>query len=346
MAFRFWRRVGLAPGITMNLSKSGGSLSFGPRGAKFTVSPRGNRATAGLPGTGLFYTQRLAGGQSSGAGARNEGAPEAPVVDVNDRLTLGFFKRLATPADEEALVDGCRAMITGNEEEALEHLKNALHLADAAYLAGFLALKRERLHEAGQCLTAAAQKHEELGRYFAKYQLDAITSIPLTDEVVAHVGPDLRGVLLGLVEVYQGLERWKDAVATLERLLRIEPDDVVVKLSVAEVLLDAKPDDPDMCQRVVHFAEGVDNETPIHAALLLYKARALRGLGLLDAARNTLTTALRRKKDRPGDLLRALRYERALVYEALGNGRRARKDLERLYAQAPGYEDVAHRLGL
>ena len=38
---RFWRRMKIAPGLTLNLSKSGGSLSFGPRGAKYTVSPRG-----------------------------------------------------------------------------------------------------------------------------------------------------------------------------------------------------------------------------------------------------------------------------------------------------------------
>ena len=30
LAFRFWRRVRLAPGVTLNLSKSNASLSFGP----------------------------------------------------------------------------------------------------------------------------------------------------------------------------------------------------------------------------------------------------------------------------------------------------------------------------
>jgi hypothetical protein len=56
MSFRFWRRIRVAPGVTLNLSKSTASLSLGPRGAKYTISPRGNRVTAGLPGTGLFYT--------------------------------------------------------------------------------------------------------------------------------------------------------------------------------------------------------------------------------------------------------------------------------------------------
>ena len=56
MAFRFWRRLKIAPDITRNLSKSGGSLSFGPHGARYTIGPHGKRTTFGIPGTGLFYT--------------------------------------------------------------------------------------------------------------------------------------------------------------------------------------------------------------------------------------------------------------------------------------------------
>ena len=139
----------------------------------------------------------------------------------------------------------------------------------------------------------------------------------------------------------QRQERWEDAIACLERLQRLEPDDVVVKLSLAELLLQARPGDKNVCRKVVRLTEGIENETPVHTALLLYKARALRGLGLLDAARETLTGALRRRKGRSEELLRALRYERALVYEDLGQRRRARSELEKLYAEFPDYEDVA-----
>ncbi|RMF45188.1 MAG: DUF4236 domain-containing protein [Deltaproteobacteria bacterium] len=52
MSFRFLRRIRIAPGVTLNLSKSGGSLSFGPRGSKFTIGPRSKRATPGIPATG------------------------------------------------------------------------------------------------------------------------------------------------------------------------------------------------------------------------------------------------------------------------------------------------------
>jgi Protein of unknown function (DUF4236) len=54
--FRLFRRIKIAPGVTINVSKSGLSTSFGPRGAKITVGKRGVRKTVGIPGTGLYYT--------------------------------------------------------------------------------------------------------------------------------------------------------------------------------------------------------------------------------------------------------------------------------------------------
>lgn len=59
MPLRFWRRVKVAPGVTLNLSKTGTSVSLGPRGAKTTVGHGKVRQTVGLPGTGLFYTRTL-----------------------------------------------------------------------------------------------------------------------------------------------------------------------------------------------------------------------------------------------------------------------------------------------
>ena len=56
--------------------------------------------------------------------------------------------------------------------------------------------------------------------------------------------------------------------------------------------------------------------------------------------------ALRHKKDRPEELLRALRYEKALSYEDLGQWKRERSEFEELYAEVPDYEDVAIRMEL
>jgi tetratricopeptide (TPR) repeat protein len=259
---------------------------------------------------------------------------------------MGFFKRLITPDDEEALVDGCRELALGNEDRAFQHLRKAAHLADGAFLAGFVALKQELVDEATEHLSTAHENYRRLGRYFSKYGISATMSLPITEHVSAHVGPSVRGILLALVEVYQRKKRWKEALECLERLRKLEPDDLVVKLSLVEVLMEIGSGDSKVCRRVVQVTRDIENHSEIHAALLLYKAKALRRLGLKEAARDVLTRALRRKKDRSAYLLRTLRYERALVYEELGQQRRARSELEKLYAEAPGFEDVAKRLGL
>jgi len=343
MSFRFWRRVKILPGVTLNLSKSGGSLSFGPRGAKLTVGPRGRRTTVGIPGTGLFYTKTYGSGSSRG-GKKDSSSSSAQAVKPEERLTLSFFKRLVTPKNEEALVDGCREWTLGNDDKAFTRLKDAAHLADGAFLAGFLALKKNKLNEAERFFLSALDKNKRLGAYFSKYGVAVTMTLPVTGEYSAHIVPDIRGTLLAITEVYQRLGRSEDAVASLKRLKKLLPEDVILRLSLAELTMEGggKRAFKDM----IKLSEGIENTSAAHTALLLYKARALKGLGLLDAARDALTLSLRKKKDRSKDLLRAIRYERALVYEALGQRSRAGKDLEKIYADEPDYEDVAQRLGL
>ncbi|GEM_PF-1800294 len=62
--FRFYRRLNLFPGLSVNISKSGPSLTIGVRGAHLTFGPRGVVRTIGIPGTGIYYTSRT--GRHSG----------------------------------------------------------------------------------------------------------------------------------------------------------------------------------------------------------------------------------------------------------------------------------------
>ena len=360
MGFRFFKRVGLAKGVTLNLSKSGGSVSVGPQGAKLTLGPQGARVTFGIPGTGLYYTTNFSLGKlgrmlsrSSEAEttetaqtqtpAETQTATPTPAEAENAKATKETLTQLNVPDDQKALADGCKALADGNEEAAFSHFQNATHLADGAFLAGVLALKRERFADAVQYLAAAAEKETELGRYLSNYGIGATLSLPITEEVTAHITPTIHGALLALAEAYQAQEKIPEAIACLERLQQHGPVDVVVKLSLAELLAE-NYSDKDTLQKVVKLTEGVENESAVHAALLLCKAQALRGLGLLDGAVDVLTTTLRRQKDRPDELLRALRYERALVYDGQGQAKKARSEFEKIYAEDPNYEDVATRL--
>lgn len=58
MPLRFYRRVHILPGVSVNISKAGPSLSLGVRGAHVTVGRNGVSRSVGIPGTGIYYTSR------------------------------------------------------------------------------------------------------------------------------------------------------------------------------------------------------------------------------------------------------------------------------------------------
>lgn len=331
MAFRFWRRIRLAPGVTLNLSKSTASLSFGPRGAKYTISPRGNRATAGLPGTRLFYTVH---------DRKRGGAAPAPSVPQRDRLKLRFFKRLMTPAEEKRFIDGIRALNDGDLDAALAGLEEAGDLPDAAWMAGVIRLRREEFDRARAHFDHALAHLSDLGILFAKYEFAAQASLTITSDIFAHVFPRERGTRLALVEIAQLEGRHADAMSHLERLMEIDATDPVVLLSFAELALDT-PDDRTLMDRVVRTTVDVENETPVDTAILLYRARALAAMDMPAAAVDVLTVANRRRKDRPQDLLLQIRYDRAMLYQQLGRRAQAKQEFDRIYAVEPDFEDVA-----
>lgn len=86
MGFRFQRRIRIAPGLSLNVSKSGLGVSVGPRGAKLSIGPRGMSHSIGLPGTGLHYREetRWGAGQRQSAPRIATGASEANLIVRDD----------------------------------------------------------------------------------------------------------------------------------------------------------------------------------------------------------------------------------------------------------------------
>lgn len=69
MAWRYRKRIKVAPGIYMNVSKSGISTSVGVRGASVTFGKKGFYFNTGIPGTGFYKRQKI-------------GLPSTPSADV------------------------------------------------------------------------------------------------------------------------------------------------------------------------------------------------------------------------------------------------------------------------
>lgn len=65
MAIRFRKSIKLAPGIRLNLSKNGLSLTAGVRGASLNFGSRGTYMNTGIPGTGFYSRERISVPQKS-----------------------------------------------------------------------------------------------------------------------------------------------------------------------------------------------------------------------------------------------------------------------------------------
>ena len=59
MGWRYRKRIKIAPGIHLNISKSGISTTIGPRGASVNIGPNGTYVNTGIPGTGLYNRQKI-----------------------------------------------------------------------------------------------------------------------------------------------------------------------------------------------------------------------------------------------------------------------------------------------
>ena len=84
MGFRFRKSIKLFPGFKINVSKKGvSSVSIGPRGATLNVGEHGTRATVGIPGTGISYSEQVSttsdgAEQIRGATSQTIDQPKAP----------------------------------------------------------------------------------------------------------------------------------------------------------------------------------------------------------------------------------------------------------------------------
>ena len=65
MAWNYRKRIKIAPGIHLNLSKGGVSTSIGPKGAKISIGKNGTYLNTSIPGTGLYSRQKILGTKTS-----------------------------------------------------------------------------------------------------------------------------------------------------------------------------------------------------------------------------------------------------------------------------------------
>jgi hypothetical protein len=141
-SFRSLKTKQLAPGIRLNLNKRSGGVTFGPRGARYTVNTSGRRTTSvGIPGTGLWYrTQK--GGTRRKVIRDAETAGGYAVVDHEVGLPSEDELRAEYLYDDEALAAPAELEQRPDEEvyAELAHESETLRLNDPEMHAHLLAM--------------------------------------------------------------------------------------------------------------------------------------------------------------------------------------------------------------
>ncbi len=59
MGWNFRKRIKLLPGIHLNVSKSGLSVTVGTRGFNINFGKKGQQLNVGIPGSGIYYRKKL-----------------------------------------------------------------------------------------------------------------------------------------------------------------------------------------------------------------------------------------------------------------------------------------------
>lgn len=147
-----------------------------------------------------------------------------------------------------------------------------------------------------------------------------------------------RGVRALLARLYRSMGFNAPAREIMERLAMGGTDPILL-LELVELYFSEG-----QYNRIVELLHDLENDTPVHTALLFYLAMALEALNIPRLAFVAYNKALRRKKGRDPRLLRTIRYHRALLYEKMGMRRRYRQELELLWEEDPHYLDLGERM--
>jgi tetratricopeptide (TPR) repeat protein len=161
--------------------------------------------------------------------------------------------------------------------------------------------------------------------------------IEVTEHVTALLPFGSLTAALVLAECYRRTGRSGEAMGLLAQLVEAGGDPLTV-LSLCALLAETEGWD-----EIVNVAAGTRNEDDASLEVMIYQARALEEQGIDDAALVVYTEALRIPKRHP-QLLKQARYGRGKLFLRIGKKEQGKRDLAHVYADDPGYRDVAEAL--
>lgn len=327
MGFVARKSFKVMPGVRMTVSKSGLSASAGVRGARVSVNSKGHvRGTAGIPGTGVYYTQRLNSGARRSPTARPAAAAPAPRPPAKPGL--------GAPKWEKELYKAIQAQRWQDLASIAQAHPVAAPLIGA--LDGLNAMSTEDNPRAREVLrwVWSTPIRPENEAFVRTYLPTSHVTINIASGVSGTFPISRDAVGMALVELEQDAGDLDAAIATAEQL---DPS-VFAAVSLCELYLATQK-----YSEVISTTDGLNNVDDATCLLIAYRGVALREQGHLTAAREAFKEALK-SKSRDAAIRHFALIERAKTQAFDGKRAMARKDLERVLAEDASFPGVRELL--
>jgi tetratricopeptide (TPR) repeat protein len=354
MGIRYRKSIRLGGGARMNLSMSGIGFSTGIPGFRVGVGGSGRvTQTTGIPGTGIYSRSALGSGRRGGSRSRQSaggggGGRQVTIPGSQAPSLLPKPGWLAGAADKR-YCEGVQAFLQGDYARALSAFNTCLaadpsvlsaHLFAAMCIGKVDGPDSDQIEHLEAVVTSADGIPDRLQqKYLPAGFVSLALQVSITEVIAGDAPFDSVGATLMLAELYQKGGRIEEAVGLIQQLHETDPANLVVRLSLADLYF-ADLDH----EGVLDAASTATNDSDVGVALLHMRAAALTDLGHMDGALTTFSEALAKTANRDPELLKVVRYDRAFAYEQAGQPKKARADLERLYAADPAFLDVRERL--
>jgi tetratricopeptide (TPR) repeat protein len=163
--------------------------------------------------------------------------------------------------------------------------------------------------------------------------------VAITEHITADAPVSSIGAALILAEHYQAADRLSEAIGLIHQIQQVDVGNPVVSLSLADLLFADGDYDG-----VLDATSTAVNDSDLGVAMLHLRGAALYSQGHAEAGLEMFKQALAKTSGRDDELLKLVRYDRALAYEQSGQNAKAKADFERIYAVDPGFQDVRERL--
>jgi tetratricopeptide (TPR) repeat protein len=320
MGFRARKSIKLAPGVRLNLSKTGMGVSAGAGGVRHSVHSSGRRtvsARTGIPG--VYYQQSVSSSRSPRAAT-----PPQPVATKKPSLFA--------PKGEKELFKA----VKGQDVAAIKRVGEQYpdFRLSSYSLAGLLSINNDPAEAERVLDVAFATGKDPAQEKFVSAYLFSVIKISIAEGVSAELPINRDAIGLALAELKQQAGNLDGAIDVVEQL---EPT-TYAAVSLAELYAETHRWD-----ELIDLTEGVKNEDDASALLCIFRGRAFREQGFHDAAHEALKEALR-ARSRAAEIRHLALAERAQNYLAQGKKAQARKDLERILAEDSDYEGVREQL--